>query len=473
MTTTLWRSSGAALVESDGVVNWSGPAADAGSGADRTMELDGALLPAFADGHIHVTQTGLLLDGLDLHSATSKEDVLDRLAAYARSNPGDIVLGTGWDETRWPVQTLPTAAELDRATAGGLAYLSRVDVHSAIASSALLDAAGNPRHDAGRVTLDDHHAVRRAALRTLRPAQIGAAQERCLSHAAGLGIAELHEMAGPEVSGVADALSLREVAQALGTNVEVWWSALGDIDTVRENGLTGAGGDLFCDGSIGSRTAALHEPYDDAPDTSGVLRFDTEEIVEHILAAWRAGLPTGFHVIGDAAVDQVLDALEAAATALPLVAGTRLEHVEMASRGAIARLAGLGVTASVQPAFDAAWGGPTGMYATRLGRERGTSLNPFADFAAAGVPLRFGSDSPVCAVDPWGGVRAAVHHRTPGQGLDVAAAFDAHTVRLRPGAPATFAVWSHDGRTDLGSAPTCLRTVVGGRTVFSAEGVRT
>jgi predicted amidohydrolase YtcJ len=126
------------------------------------------------------------------------------------------------------------------------------------------------------------------------------------------------------------------------------------------------------------------------------------------------------------------------------------------------------VIASVQPLFDATWGGRDRMYAERLGPDRGSGLNPFATLAAEGVTLAFGSDTPVTPVDPWATVRAAVDHRTPGQGLDRDRAFAAHTAGgwaaagerggvLEEGAAATFAVWQDE---------TCLRIVLDGRTIY-------
>ena len=114
-----------------------------------------------------------------------------------------------------------------------------------------------------------------------------------------------------------------------------------------------------------------------------------------------------------------------------------------------------GIVASVQPAFDAAWGGPDGMYAERLGAERAQAMNPFAALQKAGVPLAFGSDSPVTPLDPWGTVRAAAFHQSPEHRISVRAAFAAHTRGgwralgaratatgvLRVGEPATYAVW--------------------------------
>lgn len=191
---------------------------------------------------------------------------------------------------------------------------------------------------------------------------------------------------------------------------------------------------------------------------------------------------------------------------LPRIRGARhrVEHAEMLTPMTVAAFAELGLTASVQPAFDAAWGGEEGMYAQRLGVERARTLNPYAALLRAGVPLAFGSDSPVTPLDPWGTVRAAAFHRTPEHRISVRAGFTAHTRggwravgrddagALVPGAPADYAVWrtadlvvqapddrvarwSTDPRSgtpglpDLtpgAELPVCLRTVVFGRTVY-------
>jgi len=135
----------------------------------------------------------------------------------------------------------------------------------------------------------------------------------------------------------------------------------------------------------------------------------------------------------------------------------RLEHVEMADTDAIRRMAAWSMVASVQSAFDAAWGGTDGMYVERLGVERALATNPLAALADAGVPLALGSDAPVTPLDPWGGVHAAVDHRAPGSGMRPFDAFDAathggrHAVRnehpagpLAVGAPADLALWATD-----------------------------
>lgn len=466
--------------------------------ADETVDLGGAFVtPAFVDAHVHCTQTGLMLTGLDLHGCTSLAELLDRVEAYARQRRGRPVLGTGWDQTSWPEQRPPTAAELDRASYGSVVYLTRADVHSAVVSSAMLALAGLDGD--GLVDLDAHHSVRAIALGSLTPGQVADAQRAALDAAARLGIGSIHEMSGPVVAGEADLRSLLALDHAV--EVVPYWSDLGDVETAQRLGLRGAGGDLFCDGSIGSHTAAFHAPYADDPATDGVLHHDTDAVAAHVAACVAAGLQTGFHVIGDRAVDAVLDAFER----VPGVAGGRhrLEHVEAASSAAVERIARLGLVASVQPAFDAEWGGADGMYAARLGA-RAATLNPYALFAAAGVPMAFGSDAPVTPFDPWGGVRAAVHHRTEGFGISPRAAFlaatrgghraacDDESGVLAVGAPATFAVWdatplpprptderiagwstdagwSEAGLPDVTTTPACLRTVVRGRTAWTAS----
>jgi predicted amidohydrolase YtcJ len=375
------------------------------------------------------------------------------------------------------------------------AYLARVDVHSATVSTALLDRVPGitelPGFSAdGRLRLDAHHAARAAAYGSVGPAQRRAAQRAALDAAAALGLGSLHEMAGPEVSGAEDLAALLELAAVHpGPEVVGYWGELasrGGLAVVRELGLAGAGGDLFCDGAFGSHTAALTAPYRDRPETSGSLRFQAAEVVQHVRACTAAGVQAGFHVIGDAAVTQVLDAMAAVAAELGERAVRacrhRLEHVEMIDADGIEAMRRLGMVASVQPAFDACWGGPSGMYADRLGAEWAADCNPFADLVEADVAVALGSDAPVTPLDPWGGVHAAVDHRTPSSGLRPFDAFDAATHGgryaaraehpagpLAVGAPASLALWATDETLSAVLAsrgkPACRLLVVNGEPV--------
>ncbi|HEV7203685.1 MAG TPA: amidohydrolase family protein [Jatrophihabitans sp.] len=455
------------------------------------VDLDGALVtPAFVDAHVHATSTGLALTGLDLRAATSLGEALTLLDKTARAARGRPILGGGWDETGWPEQRPPTAGELDRATYGSAVYLARVDVHSAVASSSLMAAVPGLRGLSG-FAADGwlrgpaHDAVRAAAQEALTAGQRREAQRAALQRAAALGIACVHEMAGPVISSEDDVTGLlRLVADEPLPEVIAYWGELFGIEAARDLGCAGAAGDLFCDGSLGSHTAGLGAPYTDRPDTSGYLRFETADLAEHIARCAAAGLQAGFHAIGDAAIDQVLDALDRLGERAG--AGHRLEHAEFVPDPR--RFAASGLTASMQPVFDAAWGGPAGMYAQRLGPGRAAGLNRFADLVAAGVPLAFGSDAPVTELGPWAAVRAAAHPHEPSAAIPVGAAFTAHTTggwraagrngvgELAPGAPATFALWAcgptgADGLPRLrpdDELPRCLATVRDGRPIFDA-----
>ncbi|SFE63102.1 hypothetical protein SAMN05216251_104139 [Actinacidiphila alni] len=512
-----------AMVVDGGTVAWVGSEGAADSfadGVDAVVRLDGALVtPAFTDAHVHTTATGIALTGLDLSAAATLADALARTAAHAAGHPADrVLLGHGWDEIRWPERRPPTRAELDEAAGGRPLYLTRTDVHSAAVSSALLDlvpgVAGLPGFDPqAPVTRDAHHAVRRAAYAAVTPAQRTAAQRAALRHAASRGIGALHECAGPDISAEDDLTGLLALAAAeTGPQVFGYWAEAAatpaDLDRIRDLGAVGAGGDLFVDGSLGSHTACLHTPYADAPHT-GTAYLDADTIARHLTLCTEAGVQAGFHAIGDAAISAVVDGVRAAAAAVGLervrALRHRVEHAEFMTPATIAAFAEFGLVASVQPAFDAAWGGADGMYAERLGAQRARDLNPFAALTRAGVPLVLGSDSPVTPLDPWGAVRAAAFHRTPEHRISARAAFNAHTRGgwraigrddagvLVPGAPADYAVWdsgdlvvqapdervanwSTDPRSgtpglpDLTPGrplPTAVRTVVGGRTVFA------
>ncbi|HLM06972.1 MAG TPA: amidohydrolase family protein, partial [Blastococcus sp.] len=338
---------GRAVAMADGRIAWLGAAADAPA-ADRVVAGEGALLtPAFVDAHVHATATGLALTGLDLHDRSS---VAEAVAAVARATDGTgIVLGTGWDETGWPEGRGLTRSDLDAVVGDRPAYLARVDVHSATVSTALLDRVPGitalPGYSPdGRLRLDAHHAARRAAYGAVGAAQRRTAQRATLDAAAALGIGSVHEMAGPEVSGVEDLAGLHEVARAApGPRVLGYWGELaerGGLDPVRELQLAGAGGDLFCDGAFGSHTAALSSPYADRPDNAGALRFETGSLVHHVRACTAAGIQAGFHCIGDAAVRQVLDAVgtvvEELGGAAVRACRHRLEHLEMVDADGIA-----------------------------------------------------------------------------------------------------------------------------------------
>ena len=456
------------------------------------VDLEGAFVaPAFVDSHVHLTATGLTFAGLDLRSATSLRHCLALIADYARAHPDGPIWGHGWDESGWPEKSAPCTDDLDGVVGRRPAYLARVDVHSAAASTALRRLAPGLAEAAGfdperPLTSDAHHLVRAAARERLTPEQRREARLAALDVVAAFGIAAVHECAGPDIGGIDDWTEVRDTDH--GVEIVGYWgehvtTAQQARDLIDRTGTRGLAGDLFVDGALGSHTAWLSERYDDAGHC-GNRYLEPEAIAAHVLACTEAGIPAGFHLIGDAAVtavvDAVADVVDRCGIAAVVGCGHRLEHLEMVSAQQAHRLGSWGVIASVQPNFDALWGGDTGMYARRLGVQRGRRLNPLALLASAGVPLAFGSDTPVTSMNPWATVRAAAHHKTPGSAVSVRAAFaavtrggwraagvrDGVTGTLTPSAPASYAVWDAPPRLDDDDPlPRCLHTVHRGEVI--------
>ena len=508
-----------AMLVVDGHIGWIGDDTGAdvhASDVHRVVDLEGAFVaPAFVDAHVHLTATGLTLTGADLAGSTSRAECLARLRDAIPHASGTI-LGHGWDESSWSDARPPSTAEIDAVVGDRPVYLSRVDVHSAVASTALrAQVPGLVAMDGwsaqGPLTREAHHAIRERAFASVPQRQRDDAQHTALRYAARHGIASVHENAGPTISGADDLTAALALGRDPGMpEVIGYWGELHGQERADALGALGAAGDLFADGSLGSHTACLRHPYSDGDWGTGAAYLSAAEIASHVVESTRAGQQAGFHVIGDAATDAVVEGLRTAETQLGAAtlraARHRLEHLEMPDDRHLSALADLGVVASVQPLFDAAWGGDSGMYAERLGAERSARMNPWATMLGGGVALAFGSDAPVTPLDPWAAVRAAAWHTNPAERISVRAAFAAHTRGgrraaraegvepgvLSVGAPATYAVWepcvlavqAPDGRIaqwstdprsgtaplpDLSvSLPTCWLTVRAGHVIHDA-----
>ena len=511
-----------ALLIDDGVIAWVGD--DAGARvhydlADVIVDLDGRFVaPGFVDSHVHATSTGLQINGVDLTQATCAADVLSLVEQKAKQTRGGLIYGHGWDQTQWSDPRLPTRTEIDRASWGSEVYLSRIDVHSALVSSALVARAASARSmegfDAqGPVARAAHNALREAALVRVRPNDRRAAHLATLGDAAAHGIVSVHEMSGPSIGGADDLRELLAIAvEFAGPSVFGYWgqtAADGGIEMARELGAIGVGGDLFVDGSLGSHTASLVQPYADQPSSRGTQYLSREEITDHLRAATLAGIPGGFHVIGDAACADVAAGIADVAAELGQgrvrSMGHRIEHAEMLREEDIAVLVNHGVTFSMQPIFDAYWGVPGGMYDQRLGTDRSHRMNRLASIMSAGGLLAINSDTPVTPMRPWSIVRAATEHCQDAESLSARAAFNAATRGgwralgqhgvgvIEVGAPAHLAVWDAaelevrvpdatvaNWSTDPRAAtpglprlddgdPMCLATLVDGRVIYGEE----
>ena len=301
-----------ALAITDGIISWIGSehAVEMAGRPDQVVHLDGALVaPGFVDAHVHTTDAGLALTGLDLGSASSLPDCLRQIAAGACAvGPHDLLWGHGWDETGWPENRPPTRAEIDAAVGERPTYLSRVDVHSALVSTALAELAvaqpgssGLELHPFLPQTRAAHHAVRNMAKSLLTPERRAAAQRGFLNSAAAAGIVEVHECAAGDESGRQDLRALLDLAapiSVLGYLAAAIREPEQALALLRETGAVALGGDLSVDGAIGSRTAALHAAYHDDETTCGTRYLSDDDIAEHLWACVVAGVQPGFHAIG-------------------------------------------------------------------------------------------------------------------------------------------------------------------------------
>jgi len=481
----------AVCVEHDRIV-WVGADSDAPR-SDRRVDLHGLLVtPGFVDAHVHATSTGLMLTGLDLTGVRDAADMLERLAATAHIQTHGVILGHGWDDTTWSHPALPSRSDIDAAVPGRAVYLSRIDVHSALVSNSLIDLAPAARlcdgfDNIGPLSREAHHHVRDAALGSISSTQRLTAQRAFLTHASELGIASVHEMAGPTISSEGDLCELISLASE-GTTplVTGYWGELardGGLEKAQALGAVGAAGDLFVDGSLGSRTACLHAFYTDDSSTFGAAYLTSRDIRDHVVASTQRGLQAGFHVIGDAACSLVTEGFRLAAKVVGVesirAARHRIEHAEMLSDEDIRTLSDLRVAASMQPMFDALWGGDHGMYAQRLGFARARPMNRLASLQTAGVRVMLGSDAPVTPLGPWGAIRASMLHHTPAERVDFGVAFHTHTKAAWQGAGvddagvlasrqmAHLSFWDAARVDDLlhHPAPTTVATMVAGRMI--------
>jgi predicted amidohydrolase YtcJ len=462
--------------------------------ADRTVDLPGTtILPGFVDAHVHLSGTGMAMSGLDLSSARSREEALERV----RTQSGEVpLLGQGVDETMWPDPTLPTRGDLDALGADRPVLLVRADGYVSVANTGALGAAGveglegverdERGESTGRLRGQANATAQLWYFDSLPDRVIQEAQLEAAAMAASRGVTCVHEMAIPDKRGRRDVEVLLGHADDLPVDLITYvadrdlpW-VVGDLRQQR------IGGDLFLDGSIGAHTAALTSPYADA-DTTGTLAYEDDELAEFLHNAHLAGLQSGLHVIGDAAIEQALRVWERVYGALSTrerrhfrARRHRLEHFEMASEAQVERAGALGLAISIQPAFDATWGYPGGMYERRLGEERAATMNPFRTAVARGLEVGSGSDTPVTPLDPMLAIWSLERHHDPGQRMTRMDALRLCTIggarlahlekkgRLEPGAAADLAAFETDpleAEDVRGLRP--LLTVSRGREVYA------
>jgi predicted amidohydrolase YtcJ len=503
-----------------------------------TIDLNGTFaMPGFNDAHTHIAQAGQQRLSLDLDNVASLAAMLAKVQAYAATlAPGEWILGGGWDHTKWPGAKLPTRGDLDAVSGGHPAFLERTDGHIAIVNSAALAAAkitdATPDPKGGKIDRDaDGHAtgiIRETPALTLIQQHIPPPSFETRRKALELSIQDalVHGVTSiQDFSTWNDWLVLEELERTgkLPLRISEWIDFNLPVGVLDERRASHRADDpllhlamlkAFMDGSLGSRTAAMHDAYADDPGNSGIPRYDQAKLNQ--MAAERAadGFQLGFHAIGDLANDMALDAFAAAeqvgrpanasapprdpdaaiVTAAPVAVKPsdfrfRMEHAQVVSPEAFERFAQLGVIASMQPSHlltDMAWA------EARLGPERSKRAYAWKSFLDHGVTLAFGTDYPVESISPLRGLYAAITRQNetgtqtfePQEKLTIDQAIYAYTQasafaefrektkgRLEPGYLADIVVLDRDITK---AAPQdvlhtkVLRTVVGGKTVYLA-----
>lgn len=473
-----------------------------------TVRIDAAgatVTPGLCDAHIHLVQWARSLGEVDLTGCRDRDEALRRVAGFTAAHPEHrVVIGRGWDANRW--SETPDRAALDRVTGGRPALLHSKDFHAAWVNTAALTACGigpETREPAGGVIRRDavgqptgvlqENAVALCAevAKGSAASDLDAVQAAVARlHAAG--ITAVHDFEGPAAQ-----RALRSLTRAAEPPLRVLMHlAHAALDAAVEAGITSGVGDewfrigavkLFADGTLGSRTAALLEPYAGTTET-GLELLSPAALRDLVGRAVPAGLSVAIHAIGDRAVRNALDAFTSAREHLPALAlPPRIEHLQLVRPEDAARLAPLGVAASMQPQHCVS----DIELAERHWGARCRDAYPWRGLLDRGALLAFGSDAPVEPPVPALGFAAAVARRgrggeafIPAQRLTLDATLAAYTEgaarlagwwpqvgSLRPGAWADFVVWDADLHAldaDRLAAAHPVYTAVAGRIVHGA-----
>ncbi len=489
----------------------------------KVVDLGGHfVMPGFNDAHLHLAHAGEEKVNVNLVGVKSLEEFRERIRAKVeKAAPAEWVIGGGWDETLWPVKALPTRWDVDEVSDGHPVFLTRVDGHIAVANTRALQLASisvaSRDPEGGKIDRDEAgtpngilRETAQAAVRDVIPEPTHDKRreqvELALADLASNGVTSAQDNSGWDDFEIYEEL---EREGKLTARISEWLPFNDSIDELnKKRGSHPAGDNMlhtgmlkgFMDGSLGSKTAALLEPYSDDPKNSGIPQYDPAKLNEMTKERVLAGFQIGFHAIGDKGVQMALDAFaeaQKAARAAGVKAadgGTdyrlRIEHSQVTTPQQILRYKELKVIASMQPAHlltDMNWA------ESRLGPKRAAHSYAWAEFLHRGVTLAFGTDYPVEPVSPFRGLYAAITRESedgrktyyPEQKLTIEQAIAAYTTgasfaefaekqkgKLQPGMLADFIVLDRDITSVLPPKileTKVLRTVVGGKTVYEAK----
>jgi predicted amidohydrolase YtcJ len=493
-------------------------------GADtKIVDLDGHfVMPGFNDAHMHLASAGLEKMNVNLVGVKTLDELRERLRAKVdAAGPGDWVVGDGWDETLWPNKTPPTRWDLDEVSGKHPVYLERVDGHIGVANTRALVLASvtvaSRDPEGGKIDRDDsgtpsgilREKARQAVQSVIPPPtheKRRQAVELALADLASHGITSAQDYSQWENFQIYEEL---EHEGKLTARISEWLTFDDSMEELNRKRQSHPASDnmlhtgmlkAFMDGSLGSKTAALLEPYSDDPGNTGLPQYDAAKLNAMAKERALAGYQLGFHAIGDKGVQLALDAFADAEKAakdanVKAVDGganyrLRVEHAQVTRPQQIVRFKELKVIASMQPSHvltDMNWA------ESRLGPKRAEHSYAWAEFLRQGVVLAFGTDYPVEPVTPFRGIYSAVTRMSedgkksyyPAQKVNIEQAIAAYTTgaafaefaekqkgKLEPGMLADFVVLDRD-ITAVAPAKILetkvLRTVVGGKTVYSVE----
>ncbi len=381
----------------------------------------------FSDAHVHFTQTGISMLGVDVKDAGSIGEIIDLLSKAS----GQVIQGFNLQEQSLRENRVPTSNELDQAAKDRILWLARKDLHSAVLNGKALAWAlrvkPDLKHQNGFVCGEDYNLLSYLLANELPDKMLEEGMQLASDHCLKKGVVFIHALEGSSTSTREPALAWNFLKK--GPLDGIIYHQSTDPSFAYKHKWPGFGGCLLADGSLGTRTAALNEPYADKPVASGNLYMASAELEALLKKARSNHLQLAVHAIGDRALDMVTSSYLWAAQKFgiqPLP--DRIEHFILPGPKAIKAARESGAMVCIQPAFDFFWGGSNGLYAQRLGKERAMNCNPFKTLLDFGIPIAAGSDSPVTPVDPLLSIHALVNHSNPDEQIDLNSAIALHIV---------------------------------------------
>ena len=384
-------------------------------------------LPGLIDAHAHVYGLGFLKTSLDVAGVRSVEDAVDRIRDYAEAHPHTHwILGSGWNQVLWPVKEFPTAAQIDTVINERPVWLRRIDGHAGWANSAAMSLAGidadTPDPIGGKILRDDNgHATGVFIDKAMRliDQQVPSPDKNDYRQAL---LGAIDALVAEGITGVHDAgidLTNSEVYISMADNDELdiriyaMLAGAGQVLDAIGKPLHGYADDrleiaavkLYADGALGSRGAAMIEPYSDDAEIRGLPFWTQNELGGFVAKANAMGFQVGIHAIGDLGNRMALDAFEYAQQGKPSALRNRVEHAQIIAHVDIPRFAELGVIASMQPTHATS---DKNMAVDRIGPDRIEGGYAWRRLLNSGGVIASGSDFPVELSNPFHGLHAAV-----------------------------------------------------------------